>query len=193
MFINGKLRRVEAFPGISSNLPKPKLAIIKFLNNHLRKTWIRTYNKFDNLGSVFPKLVFLFQNRNNEDHHRVPHTPITLLAKFHFKQKKFLTFYSKFIKGISGVKEKKLTYHRILHIRISLSLDFDLKQTALTFCNKFVFPAKSRKNGITIKFNLYKLVYNPDKIIRLTVENQAKSDNCSKLWYLLFLNFWSQE
>ena len=65
LFINKKLCRAKTFSGILTNLPK-KLAAIKLINLN------KSYKNFKNLEPIFPKRIFLVQNKRNEHNDQIP-------------------------------------------------------------------------------------------------------------------------
>ena len=58
---------------------------------------MKTCNKFDNLGSIFPKMVFKLKKRGNEHRYLIPNTRTTFSTKLHLPQI-ILKFSSKFAK-----------------------------------------------------------------------------------------------
>ena len=128
-----KLRRAKTFSGVVTNLPKQKPDIMKL------KSLINLQH-LESLGPVFPKMVFLVQNRKNEYQHWIHYIWISLYTKLSLKRLSW--FYGPKLskRDISSQKQQKwalLLDYWIQDIRIIVMNKFHLQQTRFTQQGRF--------------------------------------------------------
>ena len=152
LFINKMLCTAEAFSGIWTKLLEQKLVTIK-------KNNLKFGTNFENLGLMFPKRIFLVQNKRIEHRHKIPQIWISRSTKFHLKQAVLSQIYPKKVFLVQNRANEN--YHRIQHIWIILRTKFHLEQLVLIFWAKFVlkgyFQFKIEKLNITIEFSIFEL------------------------------------
>ena len=142
-----KLRRAKTFSGVVTNLPKQKPDIIKL-------KCLINLQQLESLGPVFPKMIFLVQNRKNEYQHWIHYIRISLYTKPSLKRQSW--FYGPKLskRDTSSQKQQKwalLLDYWIQDIRIIVMNKFQLQQTRFTQQGRF--QSKKVNLCMTIKFN----------------------------------------
>ena len=106
---------------------------------------------FDFSGEICPKNIFPVQNSKSEYHHRIQHIRISLVAKFHLKQRN-LIFVTKILFSVWNRMSK---HHRIEYICIKLDAKFHVKWEIYIICTKFAqkgyFGSKTERYQIYFK------------------------------------------
>ena len=115
---------------------------------------VSALNNFDFLDQIYPKKIFLFENRKSELQHWIAHVRIIAVTEFQLKVI-ISTFLTKFAqKQYFSSKETSELHCWVLHIRISLGTKFPLKLIILTFWKKFPqkvhFQSKIKKVNLII-------------------------------------------
>lgn len=135
----------EAFSGIWTKLLEQKLVTIK-------KNNLKFGTNFENLGLMFPKRIFLVQNKRIEHRHKIPQIWISWSTKFHLKQAVLSQIYPKKVFLVQNRANEN--HHRIQHIWIILDPNFHLKQIILILWSKF-----TQKDGKNRKQSPYSKIF----------------------------------
>ena len=131
-----KLRRAKTFSEVVTNLPKQKPDIIKL-------KCLINLQQLESLGPVFPKMVFLVQNRKNEYQHWIHYIRISLYNKLGLKRQSWFYRPKLSKRDISSQKQQK--WALLLDSRHSNYCNEQISASTDKIYSTRMFPIKKSK------------------------------------------------